>query len=56
MNYILQVNGFPFTDIPFTKRDEYFETQEKGHFGKHELFVLFLVKEIKRQFNEFKKK
>jgi Fic family protein len=55
MNHILQVNGFPFTDIPFSKRDEYFETQERGHFGKYELFVLFLVKEIRRQFNEFKK-
>jgi Fic family protein len=56
MNYILQINGFPFTDIPFSKRDEYFDTQEDGHFGKHKPFVLFLVKEIKKQFAELKKK
>ncbi|MBD3209899.1 Fic family protein [Candidatus Micrarchaeota archaeon] len=56
MNYILQINGFPFTDIPFSKRDEYFDTQEEGHFGKHRPFVLFLVKEIKKQFAELKRK
>ncbi|MDO8554852.1 MAG: Fic family protein [Candidatus Micrarchaeota archaeon] len=56
MNYILQLRGFPFIDIPFSKRDEYFETQEKGHFAKYEPFVKFLVNEIKIQFTELKKK
>jgi len=56
MNYILQVNGFPFTDIPFSKRDEYFETQEEGHFGKRGSFVRFLVNQIKAQFAELKKR
>ena len=56
MNYILQINGFPFTDIPFLKRDEYFDTQEDGHFGKHKPFVLFLIREIKKQFAELKRK
>lgn len=56
MNYILQLNGFSFTDIPFSKRDEYFETQEEGHFGKHGPFVRFLVNEIKAQLAEFKKR
>jgi Fic family protein len=56
MNYILQLNGFPFTDIPFSKRDEYFETQEEGHFGKNGPFVRFLVNEIKSQFAELKKR
>lgn len=56
MNYILQFNDFPFTDIPFSKRDEYFETQEKGHFGKQKPFVLFLVREIKEQYKELKRK
>jgi hypothetical protein len=56
MNYILQINGFSFTDIPFSKRDEYFDTQEDGHFGKHKPFVLFLIREIKKQFAELKKK
>jgi Fic family protein len=56
MNYILQLHGFPFTDIPFSKRDEYFETQERGHFVKYGPFVKFLVNEIKTQFSELKKK
>ena len=56
LNYILQINEFPFTDIPVTKRDEYFETQEKGHFRKYKPFVLFLVWEIKEQFNVLKRK
>lgn len=56
MNYILQLNGFPFTDIPFSKRDEYFNTQEEGHFGGYGSFVKFLVAEIKTQFAELKKK
>lgn len=56
MNYLLQLHGFPFTDISFSKRDEYFETQEKGHFAKYESFVKFLVNEIKSQFAELKKR
>ncbi len=56
MNYLLQLHGFPFTDIPFSKRDEYFETQEEGHFGKYGKFVRFLITEINSQFAEFKKK
>jgi Fic family protein len=56
MNYILQINGFPFTDIHFSKRDEYFDTQEEGHFEKHKPFVLFLVNVIRNQFAELKKK
>lgn len=56
MNYILQLHGFPFTDIPFSKRDEYFNTQEEGHFGKYRSFVKFLVNEIKSQFADLKKK
>ncbi len=56
MNYILQINGFPFTDIPFSKRDDYFDTQEEGHFGKYKSFVLFLVSEIKEEFASIRKK
>jgi Fic family protein len=56
MNYILQLHGFPFTDIPFSKRDGYFETQEKGHFAKYAPFVKFLINEIKSQFSELKKR
>lgn len=56
MNHILQLNGFPFTDVPFSKRDEYFDTQEEGHLGKYGPFVRFLVDEIKAQFAELKKR
>jgi Fic family protein len=56
MNYILQLHGFPFTDISFSKRNEYFSTQEEGHFGKYQSFVKFLVNEIKSQFTELKKR
>ena len=56
MNYILQLSGFPFTDIPFSKRDAYFETQEAAHFGNYKKFVLFLVEEIKSQFKDLKRK
>ena len=56
LNYILQQSGFPFTDIPFLKRSEYFETQEKGHFGDHKPFVMFLIGLIKRQFKELKRR
>ncbi|MEK6982213.1 MAG: Fic family protein [Candidatus Micrarchaeota archaeon] len=55
LNYILELNGFPFVDIPFSKRDEYFKTQEEGHFGKYNSFVNFLVEEIKKQFKDLKK-
>ncbi len=55
MNYILQLNSFPFTDIPFVKRDEYFDCQEKAHFRKYKPFIDFLVKEMISQFKEFKK-
>ncbi|MBS3068030.1 Fic family protein [Candidatus Micrarchaeota archaeon] len=56
MNYIIQLNGFPFTDVSFSKRDEYFETQELAHFGNYKNFVLFLVQEIKAQFKDLKRK
>lgn len=56
MNYILQLNGFPFSDIPFSKRDEYFKTQEEGHFRRYGPFVRFLVSEIKAEFTELRKK
>lgn len=56
LNFILQQNGFPFIDIPFSKRDEYFETQEKGHFGNHKPFVIFLIGLLRAQFKELKRK
>ncbi|MFH1221635.1 MAG: Fic family protein [Candidatus Micrarchaeota archaeon] len=55
MNYILQINSFPFTDVPFSKRDEYFDCQEAAHFGHYRLFVDFLVKEIQEEYKAFRK-
>jgi Fic family protein len=56
MNYVLQLNGFPFTDIPLSRRDEYFKAQEEGHFRKYKPFVSFLVDEMRKEFTELKKK
>jgi len=56
MNYILQLNRYPFIDIEFSKRDEYFKTQEEGHFKRYKPFVLFLINQLKTQFKKFKRK
>ena len=55
MNYILQLNGFPFTTIPAGKRDPYFETQEKGHSQEYGSFTRFLVEQIKENHAQVKK-
>ncbi|MFH1785991.1 MAG: Fic family protein [Candidatus Micrarchaeota archaeon] len=49
MNYILQVNKIPFTNIPLSKRSKYMRTQEAGNRGNQKLFVLFLAQEIIKQ-------
>lgn len=54
MNYILQKNGLPFTNIPSGKRDDYFETQEKGHKGDYKPFTLFLIDQIKENYKKMK--
>lgn len=56
MNYILQSNGFPFTNIPVQKRDEYFGTQEKGHSENYKDFTLFLASQMKENYREIKGK
>lgn len=55
MNYMLQSKGFPFTNIPVQKRDEYFDTQEKGHGENYKDFTLFLAKQMKENYKELKK-
>ncbi|MFH0970486.1 MAG: Fic family protein [Candidatus Diapherotrites archaeon] len=55
MNYILQFNGFPFTNIPVLKRDPYFETQEKGHRTEYGPFTHFLVEQLKENYAQMKK-
>jgi len=52
MNYVLQKNGFPFTNIPVKKRDEYFQTQEEGHKQNYKGFTDFLVKQIKESYKQ----
>ena len=54
MNYVLQTNGLPFTNIPVRKREPYFETQEKGHHHEYEAFTQFLVEQIKENHIQMK--
>ncbi len=56
MNYILQLNQIPFTNIPLKKRSKYMKTQAAGHTENHKLFVLFLVNEIIQQNKKIIKK
>ena len=49
MNYILQINSFPFTNIPLKKRAGYMKTQAAGNVGNYKPFTLFLAKEIVNQ-------
>ncbi len=53
MNYILQLNGFPFTNIPLRRRSRYMQTQAAGNKEDHKPFTQFLTQEIIRQ-NKFK--
>ncbi len=46
MNFILQINRLPFLDISYEKRDEYFDTQEKAHFGDYRPFIEFLIRQM----------
>lgn len=55
MNYILQVNGFPFANIPVEKRTNYFNTQEKGHTENYKEFTLFLKDQLKENYKQIKK-
>jgi Fic family protein len=55
MNFILQANGYPFVDIPYDKRDEYFDTQEKAHFGDYRPFVEFLIRQMIEDYRKMKK-
>lgn len=54
MNVILQINGFPFVDIAYDKRDEYFKTQENAHFGDFRPFVEFLIKQMIENYKKMK--
>ena len=55
MNYLLQTSGFPFTNIPVEKRDEYFDTQEEGHQRNYGAFTLFLANQLKENYKTLKK-
>lgn len=55
MNYILQSNGFPFTNIPLRRRSAYMKTQAAGNVDNHKPFVMFLVEEVIGQSAKLKK-
>ena len=54
MNYILQTNYFPFTNIPLRQRSSYMRTQEAGNHDDHKPFTLFLAKEVVKQCRQLK--
>ncbi|MCI0504027.1 Fic family protein [Candidatus Micrarchaeota archaeon] len=54
MNYILQLNGLPFTNIPLRKRGPYMKTQAAGSSENYKPFVLFLANEIVKQNKKLK--
>ncbi len=54
MNYILQKNSFPFTNIPLRRRSMYMKTQAAGNKANHKPFALFLVQEIIKQNRKLK--
>jgi Fic family protein len=56
MNYILQQQNYPFTNIPVRKRNPYFDTQEKGHIQNYKEFTLFLAEQIKENYKEVKRR
>jgi len=49
MNYILQSNDFPFTNIPLRRRSTYMKTQAAGNVDNHKPFALFLIEEVIKQ-------
>lgn len=56
MNYILQANGMPFTNIPLRRRAKYMKTQEAGNVSNDKPFVLFLSEEVIKQGGRLKKR
>ena len=49
MNYIIQNEEYPFTNIPLKKRNPYMRTQAEGNKQNHKPFTNFLTKEIIQQ-------
>jgi Fic family protein len=54
MNYILQKENYPFTNIPLKKRNSYMQTQAQGNKQNHKPFTNFLTKEIILQHSKIK--
>ncbi len=54
MNYILQRNKFPFTNVPLSKRSKYMKTQSDGNRKEYKSFTLFLAREIIKQNRKLK--
>jgi len=55
MNYVLQLNGFPFTNIPLKRRSAYMRTQAAGNEDNHKPFTLFLAEELIKQNKKLRK-
>lgn len=55
MNYILQLNHFPFTNIPLKKRSRYMDTQAAGNKENYKPFTKFLADEIILQNKQIRK-
>jgi Fic family protein len=54
MNYMLQHNGFPFTNVPLKRRAAYMKTQAAGNHEDLKPFTLFLAEEIIKQNKKLK--
>ncbi len=55
MNYILQSNNLPFTNIPLRRRSTYMKTQAAGNHQDEQPFTLFLADEIIKQCRKLRK-
>ncbi len=55
MNYILQSNNLPFTNIPLRRRSTYMKTQAAGNHQDERPFTLFLADEIIKQCRKLRK-
>jgi len=55
MNYLLQRESFPFTNIPLKRRQNYMKTQAAGNKEDYKPFTKFLAEEVIKQHSKQKK-
>lgn len=57
MNFVLKKNNFPFLDIPYTKRDSYYNALERSQINKDEnIFVQWFFRRYLSEFKRYLKK